>query len=161
MADCVPGAWTWETVNGHLVLECDVVATTSDNDAYTLKTPANTLDPTRAWILMVNTAAADLNSAACIVDIWAGYDDDFALAGDEAVTVTSGYEIASAVIDDCKGTTLSVLIDPNYTGAKVQTALSGPLIGVRNCGTAPYYIINLDASGAFKTSVTCHFVIIQ
>ena len=38
------GEWTATTVNGRLVLECDVVqgTTTIDYDAWTLKTPANT-----------------------------------------------------------------------------------------------------------------------
>lgn len=157
-----PGDWTATTVNGRLVMECDVVVTSGDADGYTLKTPASKLDPTRPWILMVNTEPVTIeDSTAVAVDIWAGYDDDFALAGDGAVTVTSGCEVASAVIDNVKATCLSVIIDPNYKGTKVQTTLSGPLIGVCNCGMAPHYIINCDNAGTHDHTVTIHFVIIQ
>ena len=161
MADCVPGAWTSNNVNGRLVLECDVTADVATNDAYTLKTPARTLDPTRPWVLMVNTAGVSIDDQAVAVDIWAGYDDDFALAGDNGITATSGKEIASAVMDDVQSAALSVLIDPNYTGAKVQSAISGPVIGVRNCGTPPYFAINVESDTTMLGTITIHFVIIQ
>ncbi len=160
----VPGAWTSSTINGRTVLECDTTVTSSDNDAYTLKTPAGKLDTTRPWILMVNTGGVTIDNQALAVDIWAGHADGFVMSGNDgtvAVTTGSGYEVLSAVIDDVKSVGLAVIVNPNYNGALVQTALSGPVEGICNPGKAPYYIINCDGQGTFSGSVTCHYVIIQ
>jgi len=160
MAGITSGAWTTATVNGRLVLECDVVHEAADLDNYTLKTPANTLDPTRAWTLFVNTAAVTLDSAGLEVDIWAGYDDDFALASDNPPTVTSGAEVASAVMDDVKAEMLATVVDPNYTGTTVQAATD--VAGHVNVGIAPYYVINLDGTSTLaETDKICHYVIVQ
>ncbi len=157
-------AWDISVVNGHLVMECDVTHEATDEDSYTLKTPARTLDPTRSWILMVNTAGVTLDGSACPIDIWAGYADGFAMTGNEGGTIAANYgvEVAEAVIDDVKSVGLAVIIDPNYNGTTVQTALSGPVLGIRNCGTAPYYAIHLDGGSAMdETDKVCHYVIIQ
>lgn len=158
MTDSVAGAWTASTVNGHLVLECDVAITTSETDGYTLKTPKE-LDTTKSWVLAVNTAKVDLNAATVEVDLWAGYDVDFALSGDGAVTAASGFEVASAVISEVKYAKAFTRVDPNYTGSRVQGAAETG--GIVNVGTAPYYAINLDGGGAFRGSLNCHFVITQ
>lgn len=158
-------AWDISIVNGHLVMECDVTHEAADEDSYTLKTPVRTIDPTRSWILMVNTAAVTLDGSACPIDIWAGYTDAFAMTGDGGGTIAANYgvEVASAVIDDAKAVGLAVIIDPNYNGTAVQTAVGAqPVIGIRNCGTAPYYAIHLDGGSAMdETDKVCHYVIIQ
>lgn len=155
------GEWTPRTENGRLVLECDVIQTINEKDAYTLKTPAGQLDPSKPWILMVNTEADELDEAALAVDIWAGLADDFEITGDDGtVAATSGYEAVSAAIDDVKSVALALLVNPNYNGSKVQTALSGPVLGECNAGKAPYYAFNLDGGGALIAG-TCHWVIIQ
>ncbi len=151
-------AWTEDSVNGFLVLECNVIQTASESDSYTLKTPARTLDPTKPWILMVNTTGATLDNATLPVDIWAGYDDDFAMSGDTtAVIATSGGEVASAVMDDVKAEMLTTIVDPNYTGTMVAAATN--TVGIVNAGTAPYYAIAID--GGTLIAETCYFKIIQ
>ncbi|KKL71100.1 hypothetical protein LCGC14_2098300, partial [marine sediment metagenome] len=139
------------------VMECDVVVDSSISDGYTLKTPARTLDPTKPWKLIVNTASADLDNANVLVDIWAGFDDDFALTGNADPIATSGGEVATAVMDDVKIEPLTVIVDPNYHGTMVQSSTG--VVGIVNVGTAPYYAFNLDGD-TFK-SATCHFVIVQ
>ena len=158
MAGLTSGAWTYGSVNGRLVLECDIVVGTAVSDGYTLKTPARTIDPTKPWTLMVNTAGADLDGSTLPVDIWAGFADDFALSGDDTtVAATSGGEIASGVVDDVNTPTLAVIVDPNYHGTAVASATN--IVGIVNAGTAPYYAFNLD--GATLKEATCHFVIVQ
>ena len=153
------GAWTVRTIGKNLVLECDVTATTAENDAYTLKTPKGSIDPTRPWILMVNTAAATLDGTTLPVDIWAGYADDFAITGnDSTLGATSGGEVASAIMDDVQAEALVVTVNPDRTAAKVQAVTN--TAGEVNAGVAPYYAINLDGAGTLDAA-TCHFVIIQ
>lgn len=153
------GAWSVRTVNDQTVLECDVIATTSENDIYTLKTPKGSIDPTRPWILMVNTAAADISDNADPVDIWAGYADDFEITGNNTtVAATSGGEVASAVMDDVSDEALVVTVNPNRTAAKVQAITD--TAGEVNAGVAPYYAINVDSGSTVKDETT-HFVIIQ
>jgi hypothetical protein len=72
---------------------------------------------------------------------------------------TSGGLIVADVIDDVKSVANSVRIDPNYTGAKVQSTLAG-VRGVVNCGTPPYFAFDLDGASTL-TAGTCHWVIIQ
>lgn len=149
--------WTESSVNGHLVLECSVAAA-SVSDSYTKKTPARTLDPTKPWILMVNTAGTNLVTGTLLVDLWAGYKDDFAMTGNTtSVTATSGAEIVSAIMDDVQAEMLTTIVDPNYTGTIVQATTN--VVGIVNAGTAPYYAIHLD--GSSLDSETCIFKIIQ
>ncbi len=153
------GAWSSKSVNGKAVFECDVVQTTAENDAYTLKTPKE-LDTSRAFILMVNTGNVTLDGSALPVDIYAGYADDFAITGDGAtVKATSGGLVAADVIDDVKSAANSIIIDPNYNAAKVASTLAG-VRGIVNAGTPPYFAFNLDG-GSTLTAGTCHWVIIQ
>ncbi|KKN17915.1 hypothetical protein LCGC14_0960940, partial [marine sediment metagenome] len=103
MAGLESGAWTYGSVNNQLVMECDIVVDSSISDGYTLKTPARTIDPTKPWKLMVNTGIVDIDDATVLVDLWAGFADDFALSGDTTtVAATSGAEIASGIMDDVK-----------------------------------------------------------
>lgn len=153
------GAWSSKSVNGKAVFECDVVQTTAENDAYTLKTPKE-LDTSRAFILMVNTKGATLDGSALPVDIYAGYADNFAITGDGAtVKATSGGLVAADVIDDVKSAANSIIIDPNYNAATVVSTLAG-VRGIVNAGTPPYFAFNLDG-GTTLTAGTCHWVIIQ
>ena len=152
-------AWTEDSVNGKLVLECTVTVASAVADSYTLKTPARTIDPALPWILMVNTETETVDNATLPVDIWAGYDDDFALSGfGGSLVATSGGEVASDVMDDVQAEMLTTIVDPNYTGIAVQAATN--VVGIVNAGTAPYYAINLDSDGALL-NVTCAFKIVQ
>jgi len=152
-------AWTENSVNGKLVLDCTVTVAANYADSYTVKTPARTLDPTKPWMLYVNTAGTTLDTSPAVpVDIWAGYDSDFELTGDDGPTATSGAEIATAVIVDVTAETVAVLVDPNYTGTAVQSDTN--IVGVVNAGTAPYYAINLDGT-THLSNAACHFLIVQ
>ena len=159
MAGITQTAWVATTVNGHLVLQCDVSqASTELYDSFTYKTPKE-LDPTKPWLLFVNTEVADIGTTAVPVDIWAGYDVDAALAGATTdVTATSAYIIKASIMDDLVSVMLASRIDPNYTGTTVQAA-SG-VAGHVNAGTPPYFIINCNGAAELDTA-TCHFVITQ
>lgn len=155
------GAWTDKTVNGRLVLECDLTqASVQTEDSFTLKVPAHLLDPTKPWILYVNTKTAITTDTDgdVPVDLWGGWDDAFALTSAAPPTATYGAEIASAIMDSVQAETLVARIDPNYTGTVVQ-AVTGTA-GHVNAGTPPYFVINLDA-GTTMDSGTCHIAISQ
>src|SRR3990167_8114111 len=88
------GAWTGKTVNGSLILSCTVVSTTAENDAYTLKTPT-TLNTKKAWSL-IYYASATPDAQALPIDLWVGFDSDFAITGDSTtVAATSGAQFKS------------------------------------------------------------------
>jgi hypothetical protein len=153
------GAWSVKTVNDKLVCECDVVQTTGENDAYTLKTPS-ALDTSKPFIVLVNTAGATLDGSALPVDIYAGFSDSFAVTGDSTtIGATDGGLVAADVIDDVKSVNNGVLVNPNYNGTKVQSTLAGAR-GVVNAGTPPYFAFNLDGASTL-TAGTCHWVLIQ
>lgn len=152
-------AWSEDSVNGKLILECTVVVASAVADSYTLKTPLRTLDPTLPWILMVNTETETVDNATLPVDLWAGFADDFALSGfGGSVVATSGGEVASVVMAAVEAQMLTTIVDPNYTGTMV--AANTNVVGIVNAGTAPYYAINLDSDGALL-NVTCAFKIVQ
>lgn len=151
--------WTEDSVNGLLVLECNVTVAATVAGSYTKKTPARTLDPTKPWTLHVNTEAETVDDETLPVDIWVGYDDDFELTGFGAsVVATSGGEVASGVMDDVQASMLTTIVDPNYTGTMVVAASN--IVGIVNAGTAPYYAISLDCTTAML-NVTCYFKIVQ
>lgn len=151
------GEWTYKTVNGRMVLECDIIQTTGETDAYTLKTPVN-LDTTKPWILMVNTENVSLDGATLAVDGWAGYANGFVLSGQASVVATNGYEIQSAPIQNVKSAMNGILVNPNYFGTHVQSVAG--TTGVINLGKFPHYAFNLDGGGTLNAG-TCHYVIIQ
>lgn len=154
------GAWTSKTVNGVAVVECEVTATTSENDLYTLKVPKNMLDTRKPFTLHVNVDGATLDASALPVDIYGGWADSFAMSGDGAtIGATDGALIAADVIDDVKGVANAVHIDPNYNAAKVQSTLAG-VRGIVNCGTPAYFAFNLDGASTLAAA-TCKFIITQ
>jgi hypothetical protein len=155
------GTWSETSLNGSLILECDVTATVAENDGYTLKTP-DSLDTSRPWTLVVNATdqALDAAGTACPVHIWGGYANDFALTGDGAsVAATSGFKVGSSVMDKVQAVQCSVIVDPNYTGAKVQSTDAG-VVGIVNCGTHPNYVIHYDG-GSTLAAKTCKIIIVQ
>ncbi|KKN17916.1 hypothetical protein LCGC14_0960950 [marine sediment metagenome] len=160
MAGITQTAWVATTINGHLVLKCNLTqVSTALYDNFTLKTPKE-LDPTKSWLLFVNTTAVATGDGAGLpVDLWAGYDDNFALTGAASdVSVTSGYEVAGSIMDDVHSEKLASRIDPNYNGAVIQAATD--TAGMINVGTAPYYAINMDDAGELG-AVTTYIVITQ
>ncbi len=161
MAGITQTNWVSSTVNGHLVLKCNLTqVSTALYDNFTLKTPKE-LDPTKSWILVVNTSAAATGDGAGLpVDMWAGYDDDFALADSSGtdVSVTSGFEVAGSIMDDIHSEKLASRIDPTYAGTRIQAA--SDTAGHINLGTAPYYAVNMDDAGELG-AVTTYIVITQ
>lgn len=154
------GAWTTSTVNKRFVATCTVTAQTSDNDIYTLKTPTG-LDPTKPWVLVVNSAGATLDAtvAAIPLDVYIGYSDTFALTGnDTTVAATGGSLFKAGVIDDVRTAAQTVLFDPNLAQSEVTAIATGGL----KCKApiAPYYIFNANCASAVSAG-DCTFKIIQ
>lgn len=154
----VQGPWIVSTLNKRLIMKCTLTATTSETDMCTLKTPKGSLDPTKAWNLIVNAAGTSISSNVDPVDIWAGYTDSF--SGDTengTITVTDGYEVGSGVMDDVSDDALVTTVDPNFTTAKV-VGVSGTA-GHINVGVAPYYIINIDGGGTLNAADTIIYIV--
>lgn len=154
--------WTEKTVNNRNVISCTVVATASENDAYTLKTPKS-LDPTKPWTLFYK-AAATPDGQALPLDIWIGYDKDFVLSGDgSSVVATSGAKFKQ-VFDDVvlavDTLIYAITFDPNLPVADVVTAVAiatGPKVKIP---VAPYYAFNLNG-GSTLAATTHYFKIVQ
>tara|TARA_R110002012_G_scaffold320339_1_gene543319 strand:- start:23974 stop:24516 length:543 start_codon:yes stop_codon:yes gene_type:complete len=154
------GAWTSSSVNGTSVHSCVVTATTAENDGYTLKTPKS-LDPTKPWVLVANSESVAIDgSSTTVVDIYGGYSDDFAITGDAGtVAATDGTLIGTAVMDDIKAAQVSIIVDPNYTGAVITSTVAG-VRGRINLGQFPYYAFNANA-GSTLAAADCTWKIIQ
>ena len=153
------GAWSFEQGGGSTikVYKCNVAFTTAENDAYTLKTP-DTLDPTKPWTLLVQPAAT-ADGVALPLDLWIGFNTDFALSGnDTTVTVTDGAFFKNIVDDVSAATARSILFDPNATQADVVAIATGGL----RCKPpiARYYVFNLNGASTLNAT-NCDFTIMQ
>ncbi len=160
MAGLTQTAWVASTVNGHLVLKCTLSQVdTGLYDSFTYKTPKE-LDPTKPWILYVNTAGTTIEDTTLPVDMWIGYEDNAALvdSGGIDVTATNAAEIAAAIMDDVQAEKLASRIDPYYRGTRIQAITDVP--GMINLSKPPYFIINLDGTSAL-TEAACAIVITQ
>ncbi len=157
-------AWTEETVNGFLVLTCTVLQTSTETDAYTLKTPANTVDGTRPWRLS-HTSSAAPETGAMPVDIWIGYDDDFALSGQDTSLVAASGAFYKSINDEGQGAILDVeysyLIDPNLGITDVVTVAAIASGYKVNVPAAPYYAFNFDGTSVLADAVTTTWKITQ
>lgn len=155
-------AWTEKTANRQYVATCTVAATTAENDAYTLKTPAG-LDPTKPFTVALVTSATP-DGQALPVDIWLGWGDNFVLAGnDTTVAATNGAKFKQIFDDAVLAVTPLVytfLIDPGLPVADVVTVAAiatGPKVRVPS---APYYAFNLNG-GSTLNAHTATWTIIQ
>lgn len=151
------GAWTESTVNSRYVATCTVTATTADYDIYTAKTPKG-LNPNKPWTLFVNTASAtlDATAAAIPVDLYIGYTDSFALAANNAPTVTDGVLYKEDIYDDCRTAIGSILMHPNLMVAEDTAGVGAKCL----VPVAPYYAFNLDCASALSAG-DCTFKIVQ
>ncbi len=162
------GAWTDESANGFLVLTCTVLHTSSETDAYTLKTPARTLDGTRPWTLS-HTSNTAPETGALPVDIWLGYADNFALSGQGASVVATGGGLYKEINDEgqaavtAAGSSLeySYLIDPNLGEADVVTVAAIASGFKCNIPAAPYYAFNFNGGSALEDACTTTWKIVQ
>ena len=156
-------AWTETFVNGLYKATCTVAATTAENDAYTLKTPAN-LDPNYAWTLFYS-ASATPDGQALPLDLWVGYVDTFALSGDGAnVVATATGSNYKSIMDDVvlavTPITYSWQMDPDLAVADVVT-VAAIATGLKvKVPVAPYYAFNLDG-GSTLAAATHTFTITQ
>lgn len=148
-------------VNGRNVWSCTVASTTAENDAYTLKTPAE-LDTSKPFTLLYS-ASATPDGQALPLDIWIGYDDTFAISGDGAnVVATAGAKFKQMVDDVVLAVTnpYAIKIDPSLPVADVVT-VAAIATGLKvNVPSAPYYAFNLNG-GSTLAAVTHTFRIIQ
>ena len=158
------GSWTKTASNGYNKWECTVAHTNSENDAYTVKTPSQ-LDGNRPWH-MAMSASATADGAALPLDIWLGYNDSFALSGnDAAVTAgTNGYKLKQ-ICDDCvlAVTTLkySFMFDPELPVADVTTVAAIANGFKARIPAAPYYAFNLNGADTLNNSITTTWTIYQ
>lgn len=156
-------AWTVKSAKSNklMVASCTVTATTSENDAYTLKTPKE-LDPSKPWTLIVKTSAAS-DGAALPLDLWVGYSDSFVLSGnDSTVAATDGVNFKN-ITDDIGYSAASsacFYFDPNQQVADVVT-IAAIATGYKvKVPIAPYYAFNLDG-GSTLLAHTATYIIIQ
>ena len=157
-------SWVKSTSNGYHKWESTVLQTSSENDAYTLKTPKE-LDGSKQWS-MTMSASATADGAALKMDLWAGYNDDFALSGnDTAVTAgTNGFEVKQ-ICDDCvlAVSTLkySWIFDPELPVADVVTVAAIANGFKVRTPIAPYYAFNLDGGGTLNNAITVTWTLFQ
>lgn len=145
-----------------MIVTCNVAFTTAENDAYTLKTPAD-LDPTKQWSLLIK-AAATPDGQALPLDIWGGYSSSFVLAGDgSTVAATDGVKLKEVLNDAVLAVSplvYQITFDPNLPVADVVTvAAIGSGLKVR-IPVLPYYAFNLNG-GSTLNATNADFTIVQ
>ena len=152
-------AWVKQTSDeGYNRWICTIVTGgTALNDVYTLKTPKE-LNGSKAWYLQVSSSATP-DGSALPIDLWVGYNSDFALSGDGAA-VTAGDNGAKfkQITDDCvlavDTLKYNFLMDPNLPVADVTTVAAianGFKVRVPD---APYYAFNVDGATLIATTIT-------
>ena len=154
-------AWTKQTSDeGFNRWKCTIVTGGTDlNDVYTLKTPKE-LDGSKAWFLQVSSSATP-DGSALPLDLWVGYNSDFALSGDgDAVTAGDNGSKFKQISDDVvlAVTTLkhSWHMDPEHTSADIDL-VANILDGYKiRTVDAPYYALNFNgASTLASVTITC------
>lgn len=155
--------WVPKTVNGFLVLTCTVSGGTSYKDVYTYKTPANTIDGTKPFTVFMSAAATPAD-AALPLHLWIGYDDDFALSGDDgSLVAASGSFYVQLTEDSLLAVTTNqhaFNVHPNLRVADV-VAKTNILTGYKaNVPPAPYYTLCLNGANSLYFVVTT-FRIVQ
>ena len=156
------GTWSEKTVNGMYRTTCNVAFTTSETDAYTLKTPKG-LDVTRKWTLFV-AAAITADGQALPLDLWIGNQEDFVISGDGgSVTATSGamWKVITNDVVLAVGTVEHVfLMDPYQVTADVVTVAAITTGYKLKIPIVPYYAFALDGGSALITT-NIDFTIVQ
>ena len=160
----VSGAWTQQVIaDGSMqVWKSHIVFTTSENDAYTPPIP-KTIDTTKRFEMMLVFAATPDN-AALPLDIWAGYGDSFAVAGDGASNAaTNGFKLKQLCDDVVLAVTPLVYhftLDPDLPVADV-IAVANILNGFKvRIPKGLRIAFNLNGAGTLNAT-NCDFYIIQ
>lgn len=156
-------AWTEKTVNGYLVLTCTVIATTAENDAYTLKTPANSVDGRRPFVVLLQCSVTP-DAVALPVEIAIGHGDNFAVTGDGATLGATNGAIFKQLLDDCvlavPNLEYAFLIHPDLGVADV-VAIASIASGFKvNVPPSPYYAFNLNG-GSTLAAHTATWRVVQ
>lgn len=158
--------WSSSSVNGAYKATCTVVSTTSENDAYTLKTPNRKegFDPSKKFTLLYS-AAATPDGQALPLDIWIGHSDSFNLSGDGANVVATGTganfkQIFDDVVLAVAPISYAFAIEPDLNVADVVTVAAIATGAKVKVPSAPYYAFNLDG-GSTLAATTHTFTIIQ
>ena len=153
----VQSVWTEATVNGHLVLTCTVLADATLKDAYTLKTPANTIDGSRPFTVF-QYADGTPDATVLPVQIWVGYASDFALTGDDATLAATSGSMYKQINNDCvlavTTTVYSYLIHPNLGVADVVTVAAIATGYKVNVPPSPYYALCLNGGSTLAAQTT-------
>ena len=148
-------AWTSNTVNGFMVATCTFASDASLFDTYTLKIPANLLDGTKPWLAFFS-AAATIDAQAVPMEIWVGYDDNFALTGDTPTLGTSG-GLFKQLTDDLVLAVTTVehvfLIHPNLGVADVVTVAAIATGYKANVPASPYYAFAINGGSAISADL--------
>jgi len=159
------GAWTDKSVNGMYRATCNVIHTTGETDAYTLKTPARStgFDTSKKWTLIV-AAAATVDGSTLPFDLWVGHDDDFLLSGQGGSVVATNGGNFKTITDDILLAVTTVehvfLMDPDLAVADVVT-LAAIATGYKlKIPVAPYYAFNMDG-GSSLNATNIDFTIVQ
>ena len=155
-------AWTDSKVGTLYNSSCTVIATTNENDAYTLKTSTD-LDPTLPWVLYYVSAATG-DAQAVPLELWVGYSSSFAITGDSTtIGATDGARFKQIYDDVVLAVSPLVYCWNMVPGLKVADVvgvaniLTGNKIGVP---IAPYYAFNLNG-GSTLAATTHTFRIVQ
>ena len=148
-------AWTSTTVNGFMVATCTFASDAALFDTYTLKIPVNLLDGTKPWLVFFS-AAATLDASAVPMEIWVGYDDNFALTGDTPTLATSG-GLFKQLTDDLVLAVTTVehvfLIHPNLGVADVVTVAAIATGYKANVPASPYYAFAINGASAISADL--------
>jgi hypothetical protein len=155
-------AWTEGWVNGIYTAICTVISTTAENDAYTLKTPAN-LDGSKPWTLFYK-ASGTPDGSALPLQVAVGHSDNFAITGDGATIGATDGSLFKQVMDDVvlavSPLEYSFNFNPSLGVADVVTVAAIATGLKANIPIAPYYAFNLNGASTLN-AVTHTFKITQ
>ena len=156
-------AWTEVLSSSNIyTASCTVVATTAENDAYTLKTSTD-LDSTKPFTLYYS-ASVTPDAQALPMEIYVGHSASFAITGDGATIGATDGGKALQLMDDV---VLAVAplnyvfdLDPDLGIAPVVT-VGAIATGLKNkIPVAEYYAFNLNG-GSTLAAATHTFIITQ
>jgi len=149
--------WTVASANGIVVLTCTVAGETNDTDMMTKRTPANVLDSTKPFTIIVKPNEDFTASGASAVDVWGGYAENCSLA---AADVGTGCVLAHANSTDIDaGLTQVIHVFPGISGTVTQVTNASP--GTALIAPYPFYIVNIDCTAGLQDAATVTFIIVQ
>lgn len=154
--------WSAGKSGEFVIAQCQVTTDANNLCLFTKKTPQS-IDTTKKYTLIVEASAAQ-DGAAAPLAIYAGYADDFALAGTTAApTVTSGAKYAN-LTDDlgyAAAAIMSFIIDPELPVANVVT-IAAVATGMKSrVPPTAYHAFSLNAASGTLLAHTLTFTIIQ